>query len=63
MFWKIGFLSLWDMNRAIKLLSQKKKDNAIITTELANAYCFESLGEKQRMTFNTILQHYRGGGD
>ena len=63
MFWKIGFLSLWDMNRAIKLLSQKKKDNAIITIECANAYSFESLGEKQIMVYNIILEHYRGGGD
>jgi hypothetical protein len=36
--------------------------NAIVTTECLNNYSFESLGEKQKITYNKILEHYRGGG-
>jgi len=49
-------------NHAMNFLSQKRQDNAIVTTKREITYSFEGLGEKQRISYNTILEHYRGGG-
>ena len=37
--------------------------NSTHTNQHAKSYYFESLGGKQRMTFDIILDHYRSGVD
>jgi len=60
--WSSNFVDEDTSNCSMNFISQKWKVNAFVTTECLNNYSFESLAEKQKITYNKILKHYRGGG-
>ena len=58
--WSSDYINEDTSNRAVNFISQKRQIDATITTDRVNNYSYESLGEKQRKAYNTILEHYRG---
>ena len=58
--WSFDYINEDTSNHAVNFISQKRQIDATITTDRVNNYSYESLGEKQRKAYNTILEHYRG---
>jgi len=50
-------------NRAIHFISQKRKLKTNLTNKKQKSYSIESLGAKQRIAYDVILDHYRLGFD
>ena len=58
--WSSSFVDEETSRRVVNFISDKKKVNAIVTTESSKKYSFESLGEKQKIAFNVVFDHYKG---
>ena len=61
--WNTNFVDQETSSRAIHFISEMRKLRKISTNEHAKSYSVDSLGDKQRITYNVILEHYRIGVD
>ena len=50
-------------SRTIHFISEMQKLKNISTNQHAKYYSIDSLGDKQRIAYNVILEHYRTGVD
>ena len=61
--WNTAFVDEETSNCAIHFISNMRKLKTISTNQHAKYYSIDSLGDKQRIAYNVILEHYRTGVD
>ena len=61
--WNTAFVDEETSNVAIHFIFDMQKLKNISTNQHAKSYSIDSLGDKQRITYNVILEHYRTGVD
>ena len=61
--WNTNFVDEDTSNRAIHFISQKRKLKTNLTNQQQKSYSIDSLGVKQRIAYDVILDHYRSGFD
>ena len=61
--WNTAFVNEETSSRAIHFISDMRKLKTISTNQHAKSYSIDSLGDKQRIAYNVILEHYRTGVD
>ena len=61
--WNTAFVNEETSSRAIHFISNMRKLKTISTNQHAKSYSIDSLGDKQRIAYNVILEHYRTSVD
>ena len=61
--WNTAFVDEDTSSRAIHFISEMRKLKKISTNQHPKSYSIDSLGDKQRIAYNVILEHYRTGVD